>query len=578
MSGLAAMLRNVLRNSVTMPFRRLYRRWRPHPSERESRNIEKIRNLPKSIGSKLHLVKSSLPKKILINSHFAWPYGYVEYSLGAALRERGHEVMMLACGGLPDYCQLQNSTQQRPPCDTCLATVRRRIEAFALPSMAMSDFLNPEDVQYSREVAQSRTVDELLGAYEGTVPIGKLAYYNLFQYLKGFPYEIADETERVFRRCVASAILTTRASDRIFTRWKPDILVTINGKFLQWAPFVQRAKEQSIPFVTWEDYQLTPSTVVFAHNELAHETRHSSDWPRELEKPLTEEERELVRSHFKLWAQGGVTAWAGFGADARAEESSIREHLGISRRQPIISLFPNLAWDSTSVGFERAFPSMFDWIKGTIEYAAGRPDIDFVIRAHPAEGRLPPMWRSPMTTCDAIRRYVPTIPPNVHLVDSSDPINSYALAAISSAAMVYTSTLGIELPLSGIRPWVLAAPYYSGKGFTVDIESAAHLFGLLDRNEFPAALSESEIERAERMVYLARFRGTVDFPFLRKGSDFRLSNWAELQPGGNAIIDELCARIISGRNFLDIGLSPVQRQMNGMVRRSFFRSPRSVTA
>jgi hypothetical protein len=550
--GLASIARLLRKTWLGAVLARIFRVFRPDPAAAAERKLDRIRKLSSRAIARREPVVSGAEKRIVINSHFAWNYGPVEYALGAALRERGHYVTMVACGGLPDYCQLQNSTQDRPPCDLCLSRVSSRLNAYSLPHVTMSAYLTREDIDYSRHVAGTTPTTALRSVMEGDVNVGNLAYINLFQYFKGPAYALTAEVEAVFRRCLASAILTTRASARIMADLKPDVFVTINGKFLHWAPFIQHCRTLGIPFVTWEDYQITPTTVVFAANEIAHEQRYLETWEMALSVPLSEDQQSQIREHFKLWSSGAVTPWAGFGADATDKAEDVRRFLRLSSDRPVISLFPNIAWDSSSVGFETAFESVFDWMAKTIEYAAKRPDLDFVIRAHPAEGRLPPEWRSTVATCEAIRIFGPPVPENVRLVEANDPVSSYTLAALSNVVMTYTSTLGLEMPLRGIRPWVAAGPYYAGKGLTVDLESPAHMYRLLDANAFPPPLTPEEVERAERLAYLIRFRGTFEFPFLAGSDQLDLKKWSDIGPGGNAVLDDLCERVVNARPMIDL--------------------------
>ncbi len=543
-------LRDLLRKHAPQGLKRLYRSLRG--IEDQEAMWDRIAAMRKRYHRGNPVRPAAKPKKVLFNSQFGWPYGIVEYTLAAALRERGHDVTMFACGGLPKYCELMTSTQDRPPCGECHASVARRFDAFGLPHGAMKDYLTDADRREAVHIAENAEIGQLRHLVEDGVPVGQLAFFNLFQYFKGFPFDLSGKVGEVFRDCVSSAILTSRAAGRMLDKLQPDILCTANGKFLQWSPFIYHAVKRNIQYVTWEDYQISPAGVVFAVNDIAHETRHTAVWQKLLDTPLTPDELSALREHFSLWSKGEVTPWAGYAAGGANNDQEIRAELGLRAGVPVIVLFPNLSWDASSVGFETAFTSMYDWLYQAVDYAASHPDVELVIRAHPAEARLPDHFKPPVPVCEAIRKQFADVPRNVHLIEGSATVNSYALASLANVAMVYTSTLGIELPLRGIKPWVAAGPYYAGKGFTVDIQSGEHMRALLDAGTFQNRLAPEEIARAERMAYLIRFRGIFEFPLMPKAGEFGATSWADIGPEGNATLDALCERLIEHEPFIDL--------------------------
>ena len=542
--------------------RALIGRFAPKPVKRAYRRIRGI-NDPNAMWDRIHAMRtryqrrnrvspSPRSQKVLFNSQFGWPYGIVEYTVASALLARGHDVNMIACGGLPKYCELITATQERPPCSQCHANLAMRLDSFGLPHAAMVDYLSDSDREEALGIAESTPINELRGLVEDGVPVGQLAFFNHFQYYKGYPFSLEGSTGEVFRDALSSAILVTRAAARILDDYRPDVLCTTNGKFLQWSPFLYQAVKRNIPYVTWEDYQIRPASVAFASNEIAHETRQSAVWRAEIEKPLNDLEHRALREHFRLWSAGEVTSWAGYAASGKDESRALQALLNLRDGRPVVALFPNLSWDASSVGFETAFSSMYEWLYRAVEYAARRPDVEFVIRAHPAEARLPDHLRPPIPVCEAVRRNCQVVPSNVHLVEGHEAVNSYALASLASVNMVYTSTLGIELPLRGIRPWVAAGPYYAGKGFTVDLKSADHMFALLDSDTFVNTLDEAQVARAERFAYLVRFRGLFDFPLMPAAGEFSATDWSELGPDGNAVLDAICEKLLNREPFIDL--------------------------
>jgi FkbM family methyltransferase len=502
----------------------------------------------------MNLSKADKPKRFLFNAQFRWPYGPVDYSLAMALRFRGHDVMMVACGGVPEYCELETNTQKKPDCSICLATIKRDFDRFNLPFLTVRDFIKSEDIAFAEEISSSKTVDELLQYRFNDIPIGTLARLNLYQYYHGYPFQISGEKEGVFRRAVHSAILFTIAKKRIFEKFNPDFVVTVNGKFLQWAPLVYIAKQADKKYVTWEDLDTKPSGVGFAVNDIAHEQRIDCIWDEEKHKNITEEERKELYEHFKLWAAGEISIFKYYDENTVYDKNSIKAKLELDDR-PIISLFSNVSWDSTSVGFESAFESMYDWIFSVIDYAQTNKDLNFIIRTHPAEIKVPDSFKNEIQTVDVIQAKYSKLPENVRIVEPDSVISSYALANLSAINMVYTSTFGIELAINGKKPWIAANAYYSGKGFSVDIKSKQHLYELLDKRNFDNYLSHEEHQLAEIFANIVRCRRIFSFPFVNANlNTFTPPNLDVFAPGGNDVIDNLCNYILTGEPFLDIGL------------------------
>jgi hypothetical protein len=500
------------------------------------------------------------PQSILFNSQFGWEFGYVEYAIAAALVERGHEVGMVACGGLPDYCEQQNSISSRPSCVDCTQRLCRRMDAFGLPLLSMSEYLDESDVCAARARVQETRVESLESLEVGDVPVGRLAFLNLIQYYRGYPFEIIGDKEAVFRRCVCSAILVTHAAQRMIADFRPDVVCTVNGKFLQWSPFFRVARNHGIRCVTWEDMRVRTGAVVFACNGIAHELPLDDVWETEHNRRLTASQRQQLREHFTQWASGASTPWKYYDESVLDDAAEIRRRLWLSPDRRVVSLFPNLCWDSTSVGFESAFTSMYAWLEHAVHCARAMQHVDFVIRAHPGEFKLPAEYQSTTPVADFIRRKFEPLPSNVRLLEGDSPISSYGLGDVSDVVMTYTSTLGVEFAMHGIRPWCAARAPYGRKGFTDDIESPNDVEQWLRQGRFDNRLSPEQVALAEQFAYIFRFRRVLAFPHLNDSGDFEPPAWAFFQPGGHPAIDNLCHDILSGGVFLDLGSRRGQRE------------------
>ena len=493
-------------------------------------------------------------KKILFNSQFFWPRSVIELSLATALRLRGHDVKMLACGGLPEYCELESIFQERPSCDKCLAMVISSFENFQLPYLVQKDYLTEHDISIADNHVKNSSIDKLLTLQINDVPVGKLAWLNQYTYFRAETYEIKPEREAIIRRFVHSGILFTIAKARLLEDYQPDVIVTVNGKFLQWAPIIHLAKQRGIPYITWEDVNFHDSAeIIFAINDLAHEQRLDAAWEVEKDKPLSPQSKQQIYEHFKLWKEGKNPINPYYKETHDWDDNAVREQLGLRKNAPLVSMYPNVNWDSSSIERDLAFSGLYDWIFNVVNYARKRPDMDFVIRAHPAERLLPDERKLTTTPInEEVERLCAPVPSNVKLVDGADPLPSNVLGALSDVVIVYTSTLGMEFALTGKQPWVAGSAYYAGKGFTLDIQSPKHLFDLLDKNEFNQRLTGEQVELAERFAHMVRFRRLVKFPYQHQRQVLPPADQKELGPGSNQIIENLCSFILTGEPLLDL--------------------------
>src|SRR5207302_3251584 len=128
---------------------------------------------------------------------------------------------------------------------------------------------------------------------------------------------------------------------------------------------------------------------------------------------------------------------------------------------------------------EVAFESIHDWLVTAVEWADAHPEHRLVVRIHPAEVKLPgKQTREPLATF--LRARFPALPPNVTVLDPTDPTSSYVLMDAADVGLVFTSTVGLELALHAVPVIVAGQTHYRGKGFTVDVSSPEEFVSALD--------------------------------------------------------------------------------------------------
>jgi hypothetical protein len=134
-----------------------------------------------------------------------------------------------------------------------------------------------------------------------------------------------------------------------------------------------------------------------------------------------------------------------------------------------------------------------------VTFFADRPQVQLVIRVHPAEGRsIGP------SVMELIRQTTPSLPAHIHVIESSDKVNTYDLIDLCAMALVFTTTAGLEIATRGIPVAVSGGAHFRGRGFTIDADSWEEYFAKLDEvlSDLPAhRLTKEQVESARNYAY-----------------------------------------------------------------------------
>jgi len=177
--------------------------------------------------------------------------------------------------------------------------------------------------------------------------------------------------------------------------------------------------------------------------------------------------------------------------------------------------------DSLTLGRQVFSKSMGEWISRTVQYFAGRPEIQLVIRVHPGE-----VLTHGQSMVDVVRQVLPTLPEHIHLIKPTDRVNTYDLVEVADLGLVYTTTVGLEMAMSGLPVVVAGQTHYRGRGFTHDPDSWVSYFKMLGHllerpREF--RLDQQQVERAWRYAYSFFFEYPLPFPWhlVRMWEDYK---------------------------------------------------------
>jgi hypothetical protein len=249
----------------------------------------------------------------------------------------------------------------------------------------------------------------------------------------------------------------------------------------------------------------------------------------------------------------GTRDWIWFHNNPQEDLASIAAELGIDFSRPTIGMLTNVIWDAQLHYRANAFANMLEWVLQTISYFSRRPELQLLIRIHPAEVRGTIPSRQPLVP--EIQAAFPTLPSNVFIIPPESRISTYAAIAQCNATIIYGTKTGVELTSMGIPVIVGGEAWIRNKGLTMDASSPEQYFSLLDQLPLSAPLSDKVRRRALKYAYHFFFRRMIPLNMMVPAKDWapyrmHISTLAELVPKKEPGLDVICDGILHGTDFI----------------------------
>lgn len=291
----------------------------------------------------------------------------------------------------------------------------------------------------------------------------------------------------------------------------PDVVLLPNGSILEMGIFYQVAKHLRVPIVTYE-FGEQRNRIWFALDKEVMRQETDDLWAAFSDRPLTDNDLEKVRELFGSRQKADL--WKNFSRRWQVLPSQggekVRQSLGLDDR-PVVVLAANVIGDSLTLDRQLFSSSMTEWLMRTVKYVADSLHLQLVVRIHPGE-----RYTKGLSVAEVVKQALDTIPENIHLINAHDPINTYDLLEIADIGLVYTTTVGLEMAMSGVPVLVVGQTHYRGKGFTFDPASWEEYFTLLNNFGYDSQsfkLSAQQIDLAWRYAYSFFFDYPAPFPW-----------------------------------------------------------------
>ena len=487
----------------------------------------------------------------------------IDTLLAVALTQRGASVKFLLCDSFLPACHLceiglvaPDGFSRRGPqgyfCNGCFDRGNRLYGQLGLSVLRYSSHVSPEEKRQAEELSASTPEAALPMLSLDGVNVGEHALAGTLRYFARANLEGQSQSTPIMRRYLQGAILTSTVVRNVIQREKVGVVCVNHGIYVPHGLVAETARKQNVRVVAW-NVAYRKRSFIFSHNETYHHslmTEPVSEWT---EMKWTDQQEKEVENYLRSRRTGGRD-WIAFHSNKSEQDvERIRERLtGFDPKKPLIGMLTNVAWDAQLHYPANAFSDMLDWIVQTIRYFSKRPDLQLVIRIHPAEvsGDIPS--RQPVS--EEVRRAFPVLPKNIFVIAPGELISTYPLMEACDSVLIYGTKTGVELATLGIPVIVAGEAWIRGKGIATEASSVQQYFAMLDRLPRGSRLSAEQVRRAKQYAYHFFFRRMIPVDQLceRQGEPkftIEVKHATDLAPGKSGGLDVICDGILRGTPF-----------------------------
>lgn len=507
-------------------------------------------------------MKAAKGQRILIATSMA-NYNHaavLERSLAVALTLRGANVEFLLCDSVLPACQMTKlhgcepekllQRKDTPRCANCLDEAAKLFDPLGLPIHRFSEYLTGQDIQQASHKSDHIPLTDIPGFKPDGLAIGEHAYAGALRYygrgdLSGEPFG-----ESILRRFLKSALLAATVMKEALHREQYDVVLFHHGIYTPQGVIGEVCRAEGVRVVNWNP-AYRKNTFIFSHDDTYHHTMITEPVSIWQSLELSREMESQLDTYLKS-RRDGSSDWIWFHEHPENDADALAREFGIDWAKPCIGLLTSVMWDAQLHYKSNAFPNMLAWIVHTIEYFRLRPELQLLIRVHPAEVRG--MVPSRQKIVDELRRLVPDMPANVFVIPPEHQASTYALMDRCNSVLIFNTKTGIELSAEGKPVVVAGEAWIRSKGFSMDASSPSEYDRILDALPLNMGLLPAYRAAAKRYAYHFFFRRMIELPFISSPEKYTFAvdvpNLEALNSGRYPGLDIICNGILNKQPFV----------------------------
>lgn len=497
------------------------------------------------------------PRVLIATSMGGYQQGaLLESVLAVALTLRGAKVEILLCDEFLPACQLTKiggnpveqflNSPKQARCGKCFAYGKELFSPLGLPVHRFSSFVTYEQSLEVKKIAAEISIDDIDNYQWNGLAIGEHAKAGALRYYASGNLSSEPHAEPVLRRYLESALLTAMVTSNLLEKKTYDVVCFNHGIYVPQGIIGEVCRQKNVAVVNWNP-SYRKSTFIFSHGDSYHHTMITEPVEVWENINLTESVEKKTMDYLKSrWH--GTEDWIWFHERPESSLNKIASEIGVDFSRPVIGLLTNVMWDAQLHYRSNAFKDMLDWVIRTINYFAARPDLQLLIRVHPAEIRGVVPSRQPIVR--EIQKLFPQLPSNIFVIPPESQVSTYAAMQECDSVLIYNTKTGIEISSLGIPVIVAGEAWIRNKGFSLDATSPAEYFQILDRLPLKKRMDEVALERARKYAYHFFFRRMIQLSFFEEQLKVSIQSMEELLPGHSKGLDIICDGILNGAPFI----------------------------
>ena len=444
---------------------------RPNPYAHFNRlpDADIVRNAqPSSQGKRILL----LPIRVSPTSNL------LEGVIGAGLKLDGHFVCALLDGGTLPYSENRSFGKSWAAANALSVFEQRKFcQTFAIQPCYYDDQIDHARLASLIRQIKALPYDALAAFQYNGVAVGQHARFGLVRYLKQETVDLPENT-RLLQQFLITALKTALAVEAVIRQKQITHAFMSHGIYSTWGTALDVLVAAGVEVSVWGRGYVGGSPI-FGRNqsyllEAINETH--ADVER-LSAPYSIDDA-FLDEYFTAKEQPGS------GVDAEAyydtRDPHVPKTIGTLRDgyDGLVSVFPNIPWDGTMFAASDYTPSLRSFAATVIRAAHQFPRLRFVVRCHPAERHR--FGNNSRETFASFFTAQDRKTANLIILEADAAISSYDLLPVTDAALVFGTTMGLELAFREIPVIQTGRFHLSGKGVVFEVTSDQDLWKLLE--------------------------------------------------------------------------------------------------